>query len=60
MTTPPTSYRSWFRGDRPDGSSTVLECRPYSGKYPHFFTHILRLAAPRTGRGWLEQAVSLP
>lgn len=55
----PTSYRSWFPGDRVDGSSTVLGAEPYRGRYPEHFTHVLRLAAPRTRRGWIEQAVDL-
>ena len=55
----PTSYNSWFLGDRPDGSSTVLGHRPYSGLYTQHYTHVLLLAAPNTAKGWMEQAVRL-
>lgn len=50
-------YPTWFSGQR-DGHSTVLAVSPYTGRYD--FTHVLRLTAPRTSRGWLEQAVKLP
>ena len=56
----PSFYDSWCKGDRPDGSSTVLSCVPYTGLYRQHFTHVLRLAAPNTHRGWLEEAVRLP
>jgi hypothetical protein len=55
----PETYNSWFVGDLPDGSSTVLEVMPYEGNYPEHFTHVLRLAAPKTAKGWLLQAVKL-
>lgn len=51
-------YPTWFSGS-PDGHSTVIDVRPYTGRYPQHFTHILRLSAPRTQRGWLEQTVKL-
>jgi hypothetical protein len=55
----PENIKSWFIGDRSDGSSTVLDVSLYRGSYPKSFTHVLRLAAPNTVRGWLEQAVNL-
>lgn len=55
----PSTYNSWFLGDLPDGSSTVLAVTAYTGHYPEHFTHVLRLAAPRTDRGWIEEAVNL-
>ena len=55
----PTSYNSWFQGDLPDGSSTVLGSSRYTGLYPEYFTHVLVLAAPNTASGRLEQAVDL-
>lgn len=47
-------YPTWFSGCR-DGMSTILGIFPYRGKYE--FTHVLRLSAPRTQRGWIEMAV---
>jgi len=44
---------TWF-SDRWDGKSTVLAIRPYTGKYPQFFTHFLEVTAPRTRRRSLE------
>lgn len=41
---------TWFSG-REDGLSKVLEVFPYQGAYPHLFSHILVLTAPRTERG---------
>lgn len=34
----------------------VLTSWPYTGRYPQFFTHVLRVEAPNTKRGWLEMA----
>lgn len=48
---------TWF-SDSPDGLSTVLAVEPYRGKYRQWFTHVLRLTAPRTQRGWMEVCVS--
>lgn len=42
---------TWFPG------GVVLEFRPYIGKYPQWFTYIVRVTAPRTNRGWLEIVV---
>ena len=47
---------TWF-SDEPDGKSTVLEVRPYTGWYKDMYTHILRLSAPRTKRGWMEMPI---
>lgn len=48
-------YPTWF-SDQPDGLSTILAIEPYRGR--EAFTHVLRLSAPRTRRGWLEMAVN--
>jgi hypothetical protein len=37
----------------------VLEVSDYAGRYKSMFTHVLKLEAPNTKRGWLEQAVKL-
>lgn len=50
-------YGTWFSG-KSTGMSTVLKIEPYTGKYPQFFTHVVRLSA-ETQRGWLEMAVDL-
>jgi len=46
---------TWF-SDCPSLQSTVLEVLPYRGKYPEYFSCVLRLTAPRTRRGSLEMA----
>jgi hypothetical protein len=53
-----SKYPSWF-SDRPDGLSTIIEVEPYEGRYPDHFTHVLRLSAPRTRRGWMEMPVKM-
>lgn len=47
---------TWF-SCQSDGLSTILEVQPYRGRYPQWFTHVLKVTAPRTSRGWLEVAV---
>lgn len=47
---------TWF-SDNPDGKSTVLEVTPYTGLYTDMYTHVLKLTAPRTSRGWMEMPV---
>jgi hypothetical protein len=49
-------FPTWYSG-KPDGMSTILNIKPYKGRYN--FTHVLTLTAPNTSRGWLEQAVIL-
>ena len=44
---------TWF-SDRPDGLSTVLAVETYRGRFKTAFTHVIRVTAPRTKRGWLE------
>lgn len=44
---------TWF-SDTEDGMSTVMAVEPYQGRYPEFFTHVVRASAPRTWRGWME------
>ncbi len=46
---------TWF-SDMPDGKSTVLAVYPYTGRYKEFFTHVLKLTAPRTHAGSLEMS----
>lgn len=46
-----SSYKAWFKGDRSDGSSTILKVEKYRGKYPVFFTWDVTLAAPETRKG---------
>lgn len=46
---------TWF-SDKPDGKSTILAVYPYRGKYKEYFTHTLKLTAPRTQAGSLEMA----
>jgi hypothetical protein len=48
--------RTWF-SDQPDGKSTILGIRPYTGAYPQFFSWVFKLTAPRTHAGWTEMAV---
>jgi hypothetical protein len=50
-------YPSWFSG-RSDGLSTIIAVLPYAGRYREHFTHVLRLSAPGTNRGWMEMAVN--
>lgn len=47
---------TWF-SDSNDGMSTILSIEPYRGKYRQFFTHVLRVTAPRTRAGWIEICV---
>ena len=44
---------------REDGIATVLEVHPYTGAYPQWFTHIVRFAAEKTRRGWMEIAANV-
>jgi hypothetical protein len=32
----------------------IIEIRLYTGRYPQWFTVILKLAAPQTKAGWVE------
>jgi hypothetical protein len=52
-----SSYKAWFTGDRPDGSSTILKVEKYRGKYTAFFTWDLTLAAPDTRKGSVVMSV---
>ncbi len=47
---------TWFSGE-PDGKSRVLAVEPYRGRYTEFFTHVVRVTAPNTRRGWMEMSV---
>ena len=47
-----TMYPNWY--GKP---ALILAVFPYTGKYPQWFTHVVRLYAPNTKRGWLEMAV---
>lgn len=52
-------YPVWWNTNRPyvDGwyPATIIKITPYTGRYN--FTHVLRLVAPNTRRGWLEMVV---
>lgn len=52
-------YPTWFSGNS-DGLSTILDVYPYKGRYKDWFTHILKLSAPSTARGWMEMSVFIP
>jgi hypothetical protein len=51
-------YPTWYSGEA-DGLSTILGISLYTGPYKDWFTHVLRLTAPSTNRGWVEQTVKL-
>jgi len=59
----PTEYPVWW--DTGDGApagqhmARVIEAFPYTGKYPQWFTHVLRLYDPNRIKGWTEMAVDL-
>jgi hypothetical protein len=40
---------------KPKGAR-VLKVLPYTGKYPQWFSRVLRLEAPRTSNGWADVA----
>lgn len=46
-------FDSWFSGPNEDGSSTVLEIRPYTGRYQKWFNCILRLSS-KTPNGYSD------
>ena len=48
---------TWF-SDEPDGMSRILKVFPYTGRYPQWFTHIVRVTSPRVRKGWVEMAVN--
>ena len=46
--------KTWFSGCE-DGYSTVLEDpQLYTGLYRESFTHVLKVSALKTKRGWME------
>jgi hypothetical protein len=49
----------WGSGS-PDGLSTVLEIRPYTGRYPEYYNCVLKLSAKRVDRGWMEKTHKQP
>lgn len=49
----------WDTGSGTKNMARVLDVAPYLGRYPQHFTHVLRLHAPNTSRGWMEMAVEL-
>lgn len=48
--------QTWFSG-RPDGLSTVISVRPYTGHYTEYFRWIVRCTAANTWRGWMEMSL---
>ena len=53
------TLRVWWRTNRPDNQALVLARLPYRGRYTEWFDAVLRLEAPGTRYGWVEQAVRL-
>ena len=51
-------YPTWFSGNA-DGLSIILDIFPYTGRYKDWFTHVIRLSAPSTMRGWMDQTVMI-
>lgn len=53
----------WYTGETNEHGehlAQVISIERYKGRYTEYFTHVLRLTAPRcTIRGWLETAVRL-
>jgi hypothetical protein len=47
---------TWF-SDNKSGKSRILSIRPLEDRYRGMFTHIVRVSAPRTRRGWMELSV---
>jgi hypothetical protein len=43
----------WSSG-REDGIATILEIRPYTGRYPQWFKYIVRLTSENIRKGWIE------
>jgi len=55
-------YPVWWSTGVREGEQNmamILEIRPYDGRWQDDFTHILKLKAPNTDRGWLEMTVKL-
>jgi hypothetical protein len=54
-------YPVWWDTEdgRPAGKhfATILDIRPYTKMFSDIYTHILKLSAPSTKRGWLEMSV---
>lgn len=52
----------WDTGDGREAGqhlATVIGIKPYTGRYPELFTHVVRLTAPDTRRGWMETVAKL-
>lgn len=52
----------WATGKRDEQGrplARIIEIQPYTGRYPHWFTHTLRLHAPETRKGWLEMSIDV-
>jgi hypothetical protein len=53
-------YPVWWSTGVREGAwnlARIIGVQPYTGRYPESFTHVLKLHAPNTDRGWLEMAV---
>lgn len=51
-------YPVWWNTESdPPNMARIIEIRPYRGPYTDMMTHILKLSAPTTKRGWLEMTV---
>ncbi len=47
---------SWCSGTE-DNIATILAVEPYTGRYPQWFTYVVRFTALNTQRGWMETVV---
>lgn len=52
------SYRVWWSTSN-GNMARVLSVDTYTGRYKDMFTHVLRLEASGTKRGWLDMAVKM-
>ena len=47
--------RIWWSSSEGEGRAKVISVVPYTGRYPNYFTHIIRLTS-NCNRGWTEIA----
>jgi len=61
MSAPKTWPVWWDTGSEQDAqgyySAEVLGIRPYVGPLSHLVSHVMKLSAPGTERGWLEMSI---
>jgi hypothetical protein len=60
---PGMDYSVWWETNdgRPAGihRAQIIAIRRYDGLYRKFFNYIFKLAAPNTGKGWVEMSVDV-